>query len=323
MQLIKHQEDNQLKMLNRSKASFWCYSDIISLTQIGDIKDEWWSNVDYRVVPKKVNLLELNSSKTDYTEESLKEDYLANNLEDEIIKQYEKLKAEGKKSILVFVPTIEFGKKLTKKNRNMQSISSKTSDSERERLINDFKSGKIDCLVNTGILTTGFDHPHLDGIIMARETNSFVLYYQIVGRLVRLLPDLSKTNGVFVDLTNTYSRFGKVDDISFEKQDYTKGWAMWNANNLMTNVYLNSGERVTREQQIKSYENQAEVKQDNKKGLKFTFGKYKGKYIKDVCEKNMGYIQWLLNNEDFKWFTEIMKKQREEMVRIVEQERLK
>lgn len=285
IQLTRNSIDTQLKMLNRSRASYWCYSDIISALQIKDIKDEWWSNIEYRTVEKEVNKLQLNSSKTDYTQESLEEDYEENNLQEKILQQYEKLKAEGKKSILIFVPSIKFGLNLQKLNRNIQSISAETPQERRDYLISAFKKGEIDCLVNTGILTTGFDHPELDAIIMARETNSFVLYYQIIGRLVRLLKDLSKTDGVYVDLTNTYNRFGKIDNITFEKNDYTKGWAMWNADSLMTGVYLNSGEIVTRQNQIDSCEKQNSMTDDTKSkvgSIQFHFGKYKYKTVRTV-----------------------------------------
>ena len=160
---------------------------------------------------------------------------------------------------------------------------------------------------------------------MARETNSFVLYYQIVGRLVRLLKDLSKTDGVFVDLTNTYKRFGKVDDITFEKQDYTKGWAMWNSDNLMTGVYLNSGEIVTRKNQIDSVEKQKNMSSEVKSnigGIQFHFGKYKYKTVKTVCQKDMRYIQWLLNNEDFVWKGEKMMLLLEDIRNTVEELRI-
>lgn len=309
LQLTRNSIDTQLKMLNRSKSSYWCFADMISTIQINDIREQWWSNVEYRSVPKEFNGLQLNTSKTDYTIESLEKDYEDNDLEKKILEQYNKLKAEGKKSILIFVPSIKFGERLQDLDRNIQSVSSKTSDDKRDYLINAFKNLEIDCLVNTGILTTGFDHPQLDAIIMARETNSFVLYYQIVGRLVRLLTDLSKTNGVYVDLTGTYNRFGKVDNISFEKNDYTKGWGMWNQDNLMTGVYLNSGETVTRTQQIESHSKQTEmpvVKKDGIGSIQFHFGKYKYKSVKTVCERDMRYIQWLINNEEFKWKGEKM-----------------
>lgn len=326
IQLVSHALDNQLKMLNRSKASYWCFAEMISTLQIKDVFENWWSNIDYKIVPKTMNLLSLNSTKRDYTQESLQQDYDANNFEDKIIEEYEKLKAEGKKKILIFVPNIEQGLRLNKKNRNLISISSKTDADLRKQLIHDFKYGELDCLVNTELLTTGFDCPELDGIILARETNSFVLYYQIVGRLVRLLRDGSKTNGKFVDLTDTYNKFGNVTGISFENNDYTKGWAMWNNDKLMTNVYLNSGESVSRDEQKESYKKQLEMK-DQDKPVKvgerqFHFGKYKYKQVKTVCQKDIRYVEWLLNNKDFKWQGEKMLLLREDLQNTVEELRL-
>lgn len=40
-----------------------------------------------------------------------------------------------------------------------------------------------------------------------------------------------------------------------------------------------------------------EITQEEAEEYKFTFGKYKGKSIKEVYETNTSYIQWLLNND--------------------------
>ena len=64
-------------------------------------------------------------------------------------------------------------------------IHSKMDDSERDQRIADFKAGKYRCLVNNGILTTGFDMPHLDLIAVLRLTKSPGLWVQILGRGTR------------------------------------------------------------------------------------------------------------------------------------------
>tara|TARA_R110000737_G_scaffold4194_1_gene13850 strand:- start:884 stop:2467 length:1584 start_codon:yes stop_codon:yes gene_type:complete len=61
-----------------------------------------------------------------------------------------------------------------------------TPKAERERIINDFKAGKIRALTNANVLTTGFDHPDLDMIAMLRPTLSTGLYVQMAGRGMRI-----------------------------------------------------------------------------------------------------------------------------------------
>jgi superfamily II DNA or RNA helicase len=51
--------------------------------------------------------------------------------------------------------------------------------------LEDFKNGKFDVLINCQILQ--IEQPALGAIVMATPTNSVALYYQICGRLVRIL----------------------------------------------------------------------------------------------------------------------------------------
>ena len=55
----------------------------------------------------------------------------------------------------------------------------------RDQTIADFKAGKIRALVNNNVLTTGFDFPGIDFIIILRATGSVVLWVQILGRGIR------------------------------------------------------------------------------------------------------------------------------------------
>ena len=57
---------------------------------------------------------------------------------------------------------------------------------DRERVMSDFKAGKIQVLTNMDIATEGFDHPPTSCILMLRPTQSWSLYQQMVGRGLRL-----------------------------------------------------------------------------------------------------------------------------------------
>lgn len=61
----------------------------------------------------------------------------------------------------------------------------KMSDYERDDNIARFKAGQVRALINANVLTTGFDFPALDCIILLRPTNSPVLHVQILGRGTR------------------------------------------------------------------------------------------------------------------------------------------
>jgi DNA repair protein RadD len=65
------------------------------------------------------------------------------------------------------------------------TILSSTAKIDRENSILKFKSGELKVLINYGVLTTGFDAPILNALIIARPTSSLVLYSQMVGRALR------------------------------------------------------------------------------------------------------------------------------------------
>lgn len=69
-------------------------------------------------------------------------------------------------------------------------LTSDTNSIERNRIINNFKVSRKDnpeslVLCNFGILTTGFDAPETSCAVIARPTDSLVLYSQMVGRAIR------------------------------------------------------------------------------------------------------------------------------------------
>lgn len=66
-------------------------------------------------------------------------------------------------------------------------------------------------LVNVNVLTTGFDAPNIDCVVLLRPTNSPGLYYQMTGRGFRLHP--AKTDCLVLDFGGNILRHGPVDAI--------------------------------------------------------------------------------------------------------------
>ena len=65
------------------------------------------------------------------------------------------------------------------------AVTGGTRNSVRNEYISAFRSGRIRVLCNYQVLTTGFDAPKIDSIVIARPTSSRVLYEQMVGRGLR------------------------------------------------------------------------------------------------------------------------------------------
>ena len=92
------------------------------------------------------------------------------------------------------------------------AVHSKMSSKERDNRIRDFKSGKLRCLVNNNVLTTGFDHPPLDFIGMLRPTMSPGLWVQMLGRGTRPSPETGKENCLVLDFAGNTRRLGPIND---------------------------------------------------------------------------------------------------------------
>jgi len=87
---------------------------------------------------------------------------------------------------------------------------------ERESKIAAFKSGRIRFLFNAMLLTTGFDAPNIDCIVMLRPTKSTGLYVQIMGRGLRKHPD--KENTLVLDFAGNVERHGPIDQIKVKRK---------------------------------------------------------------------------------------------------------
>ena len=94
-----------------------------------------------------------------------------------------------KKQVIIFCPSKDNSEILAfyleTKGCKAVSITGETNNKFRQESIEAFKQGKINVLTNFGVLTTGFDSPNIDAVIVARPTFSLVLYSQMIGRGLR------------------------------------------------------------------------------------------------------------------------------------------
>lgn len=131
--------------------------------------------------------------------------------------------ANKHKRILTFATSVAQATSLSSDLRelgiNSAVVSADTPKKEREALLSAFREGEIKCMLNVGVLTTGFDMPVLDCVVLLRPTFSVALYMQIVGRGMRLDPDDPDKEFHFYDLTNTAQKFGRVETIRVVKED--------------------------------------------------------------------------------------------------------
>lgn len=98
---------------------------------------------------------------------------------------------------------------LREEGMRARAVHSRMPSSERDAILAAFKSGLLHAVTNNGVLTTGFDHPPIDLIGMARATVSVGLWVQMLGRGTRPAP--GKRDCVVLDFAGNRPRLGPID----------------------------------------------------------------------------------------------------------------
>lgn len=179
--------------------------------------------------------LQVNSSGTDFTQTSLRRYYKSIDMPSRIVKNALTILSK-RKNLLIFCSLIEEAVNVQKRIPDSAILTGETKKEERERILSKFKNGSIKCLINVGVLTTGFDYPALEAVLMARSTMSLSLYYQIVGRVMRIFTyaDGTKKKGWFIDMGGNINFFGKIETMKIVDND---GYlSIWNNGRQLTNV---------------------------------------------------------------------------------------
>lgn len=224
-----------LKFITRTRPRI--FSEMIYHVQIKELADVGFlAKMEYYQInivdPSK---LQVNSTGADYTDKSVQKHYSDIQFNQKLKEVIERLLKAGRKNILVFTRFVSEAKELSDYfNGLAEMVSGETPKKEREQILNDFKSGQIRIVTNVGVLTTGFDFPELETIVLARPTMSLALYYQMVGRGMR--PHIQKSSSWIVDLCQTYKRFGKVEQLEL-RAEKANDWAIWSNGKQLTNKY--------------------------------------------------------------------------------------
>lgn len=116
------------------------------------------------------------------------------------------------KHVLIFCSGIDhsvnISQSLCDKGERSFYVHGKMSKADRKMAIDSFKGGILKYLCNPNILTTGFDFPDIDCVVMLRPTYSVVLYVQIAGRGLRLKSHTDHC--VILDYVGNIERHGTI-----------------------------------------------------------------------------------------------------------------
>ena len=128
---------------------------------------------------------------------------------------------EQRQSWLVFASGVEHADHIAEMLRlrfgvAAAAVHSKSTD--RDAILADFKTGRLRCVVNNNVLTTGFDYPPIDLIGMFRPTMSTGLWVQMLGRGTRPSRETHKQNCLVLDFARNTERLGPINDPVIPKQ---------------------------------------------------------------------------------------------------------
>lgn len=226
-----------LKFLTRTRPRV--FSNVVSLVQTKDLFDAGYlSKLNYyRINGFDASKVHLNSTGAEFDDRDLKKYLKDIKFDTSVTGVVRRLLAVNRKGILVFTRFVEESEYIAREiGSDCAMVNGETPKKERERILSEFKKGKIKVVCNVGVLTTGFDYPELDTVVLARPTRSLSLYYQMVGRGIR--PHKDKESAWIVDMVGLSSEFGKVEDLHVELSG-GKYWQIITKGKPLTNVVLN------------------------------------------------------------------------------------
>lgn len=150
----------------------------------------------------------VRTSHGDYVERDLAEVLMAANAPEHLVRGYHEL-AQGRRA-LIFCPTVEMAYAVEhafhRARLTAAAVVGSTPTEERQVLYQRVRAGTLNALVSCAVLTEGFDEPSIDCVMLARPTKSKVLFYQCIGRGLRLWP--TKENCLLIDATGATKRHG-------------------------------------------------------------------------------------------------------------------
>lgn len=230
-----------LKMINRIGRTPFFRKIVYKIETQQLIHEGYLSPIEYFTDAVDLSELKINTTGADFTEESVNNHWKKPSNIRRICAAI-KYSHKHNQRTLIFCSTIaqanRVEERMSLEDIYTPVVTSKTPMDERERLVNDFKSGAIKHLINVGAFTTGFDAPELDCIVLARPTMSLALYYQIVGRGVRLDPARPEKVLQFYDMVGVVERLGRVETIRVRKEAGGYRDEVWSEAGRMDNIEL-------------------------------------------------------------------------------------
>ena len=144
----------------------------------------------------------------DYTVKSSEDLYTSTGMLTKLMQAYDQ-RSKGKKTLIFnngINTSLYVYESFKQAGLPVMHLDNTASKKQRAYILDWFKHTPGAILSSVSILTTGFDEPTVESIILNIATKSLTLYYQMIGRGSRILKDKSEFD--VIDLGNNFLRFG-------------------------------------------------------------------------------------------------------------------
>lgn len=162
--------------------------------------------------PVRPDLSGIHVQRGDYVEGELAHRMNTAKLVGDIIEHWHRL-SERRRTV-VFAVNVSHSVHLRDEFRRSgvlaEHIDGSTPVDERDAILANLASGKIEIVTNCQVLTEGWDSPEVSCIVLARPTKSLGLYLQMTGRVLRPAP--GKADALVLDHAGAVFQHGFVDD---------------------------------------------------------------------------------------------------------------
>jgi DNA repair protein RadD len=215
------------------------FDRIVYTYNVGDgIADGWLAPLTARAASVEIDVAEVARRGGEFIpgalEQAANRDELVEAAADEISRLG---RDSDRKSWLIFCSGVRHAAHvrdaLRARGVRTETVTGDTPSGERDRIVADFKAGRITALTNAQVLTTGFDAPGVDLIAFLRPTLSTGLYVQMIGRGTRpvwpagaqpdamtaeervaMIAGSAKANCLILDFAGNVRRHGPVDAVT-------------------------------------------------------------------------------------------------------------
>lgn len=190
---------------------FGCFDELIQQETVPSLIEKGYlTKLRYYTRPiEGITEIKPTSAGEELSDEQMTEIFDKNAVWGDLVTSYEQY-GKGRPA-LGFTNTIAMGEKVVaifkEAGYDFRIIHGGMSMHERESLIEQLRTHKVDGLVNAALLTYGFDCPPVSYAFSCRHIKSRPLWFQIVGRILRLSP--GKEDTIFVDHGDSISEFAE------------------------------------------------------------------------------------------------------------------